>query len=286
MELFRIIKKDARKALHSCGGRTVAGAMIFALAYLAVYITETIVFYIFCGEENLSNYEMIWNGSKEALIITIGALLLYYVLVFPLAWGYKKLTLAFAEGKDESINTLFDMYSSGKKYFSSVLFTFLFFIKRILVLVFMTAPGLGLMYCSANFIPRGSATLEILRIGATIISGSVAIVGGFGSLAVIQRWHLAPYYFASGSGICKSFALSVKASAGIRGEIFRFKLSFIGWALLSFFVLPLLYSVPYYFMATAIHAKYLMEKYEHSLAVVPENLEHGEEEAAFTEEKD
>ncbi len=286
MELFRIIKKDARKALHFCGGRTAAGAMIFALAYLAVYITETIVLYIFCGGENISNYEMIWNGSAEALIITAGAALLYYTLVFPLAWGYKKLTIAFAEGNDESINTLFDMYSSWKKYFSSVVFTFIYSIKRILVLAIMLAPGLGLLYCSINFIPKGSATLEILRIGAVIISGSAAIVGAFASLAVAQRWYLAPYYFASGSGIVKSFSLSVKATAGIRGEILRFKLSFIGWALLSFLILPLLYSVPYYFMATAIHAKYLMEKYEHSLAVVPENLEHGEEETTSTEEKD
>lgn len=292
MELFRIIKKDARKALHSCGGRTVAAAMILALAYLAVNITETIFLYIFCGDAAFidytapGNYAALLKSSTEAVIITAAATFLYFILILPLFWGYKKLTFAFAEGKDENITTLFDMFSSGKNYFSSVAFTFMYFIRRLFAVAVSAAPGAGFLYCTVNFIPEGSATLGILRIGAIIVSCSVIAVGLYAGFVFIQRWHLAPYYFVSGSGICKSFGLSAKASKGICGDILRFKLSFIGWALLSFFVLPMLYSVPYYFVSLAIHAKYLMEKYEHSLAQVPENLEHEENESTAEENID
>lgn len=278
MELFRIIKKDARKALRSCIGRTAAAAMIIAMVYLAFALTQSVLLFIFSGAESLYyDFYSIAESSSEVLAITgiMGAV--YFLLMHPLFIGYTKLHLAFAEGKDESINVLFDMFSSAKKYFSSVFFFILFSLKRILALLWL-APGIALFYCAYSFIPEGTATLEILKIAALIVSLSVVIVGVGIFFAFIQRWHLAPYYFISGNGIGKSFSLSVKASKGIRGDILRFKLSFIGWAFLSFFVLPLLWSVPYYFVSSAIYSKYLMEKYEHSLAVVPEDFEHAEEE--------
>ncbi len=278
MELFRIIKKDARRALRGCIGRTAAAAMIIAMAYLAISLTQSVLLFIFSGAESLYyDFYSIADYSPETLAVSGIMSLVYFFLMYPLFIGYTKLHFAFAEGKDESINTLFDMFSSAKKYFPSVFFFIIFSLKRILALLWL-APGMALCCCAYNFIPEGTATLEILKIAALIVSLSVVIVGAGIYLVFIQRWHLAPYYFISGNGIMKSFSLSVKASKGIRGDILRFKLSFIGWALLSFFILPLLWSVPYYFVSSAIYSKYLMEKYEHSLAQVPEDFEHGEPE--------
>ena len=287
MELFRIIKKDARRALHSFAGRATASVLIIAMAYLAVTITHSALLFIFSGAESLQyDFFSIAECSAEILAVTGGMSLLYFLIMPALFLGYTKLHFAFAEGKDESINTLFDMFSSPKKFFGSFLFGICCAVLGILSFAAGTAPGAALFYCAYNFIPESTATLSILRIGALCICTSVIILGAVFTLVFIRRWHLAPYYFVTGSGIFRSFRQSAKATAGIHGDILRFRLSFIGWALLSFFILPMLYSIPYFFIASAIHAKYLMEKYEHSLAVVPENFEHGEAESEITEEKD
>ena len=88
----------------------------------------------------------------------------------------------------------------------------------------------------------------------------------------VQRWSLAVYYRALGNGVWKSFALSAKASKGFGTRIISFKFSFIGWGIFSLLVLPLIWTVPYYGISNAIFAKYLMERYEHSLAKVPETV--------------
>ena len=96
----------------------------------------------------------------------------------------------------------------------------------------------------------------------------------------VQRWSLAVYYRALGNGICKSFSLSAKAAKGMHTNIISFKFSFIGWGILSLLILPLIWTVPYYGISNAIFAKYLMERYEHSLAQVPET---SESQITFTE---
>ena len=59
---------------------------------------------------------------------------------------------------------------------------------------------------------------------------------------------------------------------GLCTDIISFKISFIGWGILSFLILPFLWSAPYYALSNAIYAKYLMERYERSLAQVPESI--------------
>ncbi|MBQ7124583.1 MAG: DUF975 family protein [Oscillospiraceae bacterium] len=287
MELFRIIKKDARRALGFCGGRSVAAAMIMALAYLAVSITEGILLYIVNGAEAFEeDFYALADTSPETLAV-IGICAVMYALILPGVYlGNIKLHVAFAEGKDESLSTLFDMFSSFKKYIKAIFFSVFMAIRLAVTAVIFAAPGLGVLYCADTFIPKGTPTLEILKIGAICVGLSVAITGFGAFLVFAQRWFLAPYYFAEGNKIGKAFSLSVKATKEVRSDIIRFNLSFIGWALLSFLILPLLWSVPYYFTASAIYAKFLMEKYEHSLAQVPETFEHEEEEPTPGQEKD
>lgn len=287
MELFRIIKKDSRKALHFCGGRATASVMIIAMAYLAVAITHSVLLFIFSGAESLYyDFFSLAESSPEVFAVGIAMSAVYLLIMPALFLGCTKLFLAFAEGKEESISLLFDMFSSPKKFFGSLLFGIIFILQRTVVFALAAAPGAGLFFCAYNYIPESSATLSILRIASLFICASIIILGFAGGLVFIQRWHFAPYYFVSGTKILKSFFLSAKTSKEIRSDILCFRLSFAGWALPSFFILPMLYSVPYFFIANAIHAKYFMEKYEHSLAETPKTLEHAEEETSVTEEKD
>ena len=281
MELFRIIKSDGFRAMRFCGGRAVASVMIIALAYLAVSLTESVLFIIFCG--SAAFYQDILTLSKfynEAIYITAGAAFFHLLTLPALMIGYTKLLLSFAEGKDESIAQLFDMFSSFKKFFGSAVFAVAFCVRHIFVFAAALLPGGAFFWFAKTYIPGGNRTLELLKISAGCIAVAIMILCTFLAFIFVQRWSLAVYYRALGNGIHKSFSLSAKAAKGLHTNIISFKFSFIGWGVLSLLVLPLIWTVPYYGISNAIFAKYLMERYEHSLAQVPET---SESQITFTE---
>ena len=118
-----MIKSDARRAMRFCGGRTVASLMIISLAYLCISLTETVLLFIFSGAESLYyDFYSLYNPSSEVIAITSGAAVVWLFIMPALLLGYTKLHLSFAEGNDESISVLFDVFSSFKKFFGSVVF--------------------------------------------------------------------------------------------------------------------------------------------------------------------
>lgn len=270
MELFRVIKSDARYALRFCGGRAVASVLIIFLAYLAISLTESVLLFAFAGAEALSlDYSDIGNLPMEVLYITGGSAAVYVFVMSVLALGHTKLHFAFAEGRDESITMLFDMFSSFKKIMGSVFFYVEYILRVAIVLAVTASPGAALFYFAYEYIEPAGRTMEILQIFAYCIAVILMLLCLSLGIIFVQRWALAEYYYISGNGIIKSFSLSAKATKGLCTLLIRFKLSFFGWAVLSLFILPALWSIPYYCIAKAIFAKYLMERYERSLARIP-----------------
>ncbi len=265
MELFRIIKKDAKAALGFCWGRLFGACLIIALFYLAVNLTETVLLFIFAGGEySLS------EASPVALIITGICSVLYLLVLSPLFLGLDKLCLGFANGEDENISVIFEMFSSPKKFIGSAVFEFMNLLRHGLVLAFSLVPGSVLIYIIKNYMPTDTEILEILKIAGIFVGFILILLCSSLGIIFSQRWSLAPYYRARGEKIHRSFKLSVLATKEECTLLMGFRLGFCFWALTNIFILPAIWSVPYYLTANAIYAKYLMEKYERSLAEIPE----------------
>ena len=273
MELVRMIKSDARRAMRFCGGRAVASVLVAAMACLIITVTESVLLLVFCGTKAL--YFDVYTLAKispEALYILLGSSVFWFLLVPALLLGLTKLYLSFAEGKDESIITLFDMFSSFKKFIGSVFFAVSFAVRYIFVFAAAIFPGGAFLWFSKTYIPEETRTAQLLKISACCIAITIMILCVFLAIIFVQRWSLAIYYRAEGFGIQKSFSVSAKAAKCLCTRILSFKCSFIGWGILSVFILPAIWAVPYYGLSNAIFAKYLMERYEHSLAKVPETV--------------
>lgn len=274
MELFRIIKNDAKRAVRFCGGRSASSAVIIALVYLLINISLTVLLYFISGAESL--YQSIFSLAETtpAVLAVTGAVSLLWFLIMPaLLLGHRKLHLSFAEGNDESINLLFDMFSSFGKFLGAAFFGISSAIRHGLVFAVAILPGGALFWFAENYIPHGNGTFLLLKIILFMFSSVITVLSVFLGLIFIQRWSLAGYYRALGNGVQKSFSLSAKATKGFYTGIISFKCSFIGWGILSLLVVPLFWTLPYYSLSMAIYAKYLMERYEHSLAETPFSAE-------------
>lgn len=257
--------------MRSFGGRAVASVMIVFLAYLAINLTHAVLLFVFSGAESLyADFYGLAETTSEVLAVTGGAAAVYLLVMPALFLGYTKLYLAFAEGKDESISVIFDMFSSFRKFIGSAAFAVMLGIRYLLTFAAAVLPGGAFFYFAYNYIPSANRTLEILKIAACCIAIAIIFLCIGLWLIFIQRWSLAPYYFAGGNGVHKSFAFSAKATKGMNTRIISFRFSFIWWVIPSVLILPLLWSIPFYFLSDAIFAKYLMEKYERFLAQAPE----------------
>ncbi len=272
MELFRIIKDDAKRAVRFFGGRSVASAITVALVWLSVSAVETLLTFAVSGYSALfADYETLFS-SPEMIAIMVFISLLWLFVVPPLLLGYTKLHLAFAEGRDESFALLFDMFSSAKKFFGSILFSVMFCLRYAVLIFFTIAPAGALFWFSETWLVGEERIFELLRVTIGLLAAAIITLSVSLGIIFSMRWSLAPYYRAAGNGIHRSFVLSAKAAKGRYIDIISFRFSFIGWAMLSFLIVPLVFTLPYYSIANAIHAKYLIEKYSRSFVEVPESI--------------
>ncbi len=269
MELFRVIKRDSRALLRLFFGRSLASIFVTGLSYFAVILTEAVLLFVVSGS---FDFHALLNASPKFTVIVGISSLLYYLVMPALLLGRTKLFLSLARGEGEELSAMFDMFSSVKKFFGSFFFGIGYTVRVFLVFFAAAIPGFVLIFVTAEYMPFGSATLDILRFAAYCIGIALFFLCFSLGIIFIQRWSLAPYYRASGVGVHKAFVLSKKASRGLCTFIVNFKLSFVGWGFLSLLILPLLWTLPYYFTANTLFAKYLMERYERSLAEVPEHI--------------
>lgn len=275
MELHRIIKSDARRALRRYWAKSAVAALTVFSAYLAVILAESVLMFVFSDESDATlNFLNIGNTNIEALVIN-GIVAFAFVLLMPaLIIGYERLHLSFAEGRETAVATLFDCFASPREYFNAIGLTACLCVRGIFVTLLAAAPGGGLIYAAYRFIEPQNRTVYMLKLCAYCVGGILMLLCLALALIFMQRWFAAPYYLASGKGFLESFSLSVKATKGLCPQIIRFKISFFGWALLSGLILPMLWTLPYYSTAKAIYAKYLMQRLERNTASAANPLEH------------
>ena len=265
MELHRMIRKDARRLLSVVWGRSLAAGLILFGVYLLIVTSESALLFTFSGEDVFSFSALdLQAASTEALVIAGGAVLVSLLTLPPLALGYARLHISFAEGRTEGLEPLFLFFSSVKKLFTSVIFSVALALRMWICFSLALTPGV-LLTGFLWYMPVTSRTLQMLQIGACLLSVLLLLLCLSLALIFSRRWFLAPYYFASGESVHRSFSLSVRATKGRYVELMRFSLSFFGWAVLSLLILPMLWCVPYYSAASALYAKYLMERYARSL---------------------
>ncbi len=274
MELHRIIKRDSRSILKSCWGRSAAAGIIVFAVYLLLAVFESLFMIVFSDDENavFSLFD-VGNVSVPILVITSFSAVVAAIVFPALAVGFKKMHINFAADENTEIASLFDVFSSFKFVIRSIVFFAMLIFRYLFFGLLAVLPGGVLIFAARMYIVPETKNTSVLQICAYCVGVIVTLLCL--SLLVIyaQRWFGAVYYLSEGKNPSEAFKLSVRATKGLNTQIIKFKLSFFGWALLSILFFPMLWALPYYSVSEALYAKYIMERYERSLADFPENNE-------------
>ena len=301
MSLFKTLKRNSRLALKGNWGRAIFVLFIF---FAVMGLLSGAQQYAFTFFENLTDPVTLVSTAvrpvssyNEIAILSIFTFL-GLLLLLPLEMGVCKWFYCLVSGKPSPISETFVFFENIKKYGKSLwlymnilslalLWSILFFIFP--TVVSWLSTGLVNGYYSIY----GDARLNAAAGTVGVILGSALyVLAAICYIICMNRYALAIYILFDGMdnhlqagmntmSTREIIKTSVRYSKGYRLNIFLFQLSFLGWAALCIFIVPIFFLAPYYFTSFSMFARYIVEK-SHALEALEETDFIGEMQPAYT----
>lgn len=261
------IRREARGRLVQAGwDGAVAVALLSAVVPLLILLSGSVVqlFFRSAGLVQISpsGDQLVWQQGDASLYWYLFAaggisLLINWLLGAPLRLGMKRWSLAVARGESPSVAEMFYFFSSIQLYVRSLNYSVRLFVRIVLFGFLSLAPGAVLLVLADVRQQAGEPYAWITLVGTAVFLAGLGLF-----VALCLRYFLAGY-LAAGDGVSVSrcFSESCRRMAGFRRRVFALFVSFLGWYLLCFFILPFLYVSPYAGVSMATCAKWrLMEE--------------------------
>ncbi len=272
MEFHRQIKKNARASLRGSWGKAVAIFFTIMGVFLLISALEQILYLVL----GLTGFQDVLATPDfyldDQLSLDLGAVactglssLLLFLLGAPLTAGAAGWYFSLSAGTSLGFEGLFWYFTSGKRYVRALGTTFLLGLRSALwAAAFLLPPaclsGVFTWASSLDNIPALAMVID-LGLGASWVLFAVALLF---LVIFLQRYFLVYYLLADRpeTPVPRLLKLSVRMMSGHKWEAFSLRFSFLGWALLSLLIFPLMYTYPFFQASMAIYARYAVECYQ------------------------
>lgn len=266
--LRKQLKTDARRVLYTRRAEAAASTlltaacigfgifMLFALAYAfgirdleKIYSLPSVPPELWVTGEVFTNPETYRSAA---------GVLLFLLLVSPLRAGQAYWYLENSRGRSiPAASPFHSLRIYARALYVSMYDVLLRLISFLPLLAFIWFGHLGIQ-AGATYFGWGGMTRRLLLLALWLIASAFVILW----LWFIQRWVLLPYLAMERPelGVRDALRISRRATRGYRFELLYARFSFLGWALLSLLLLPILYAFPYYGQTMALYARYLLEQ--------------------------
>lgn len=204
-------------------------------------------------------------GEFGATFISlIPIFLLWQFLCVPLLYGILRFAWYTALGSDIPFFEVFYYLENGYNYIRSISLGFRIFIRIVLIIAACFAPSLIISaICTPKLYDLLGVSMPYFVSSLWALQNVLEIFGITISVILLMRYFTAPILLINNQNLCPQEALnlSVIISKYANGHTFGFLFSFVGWAILSVFILPLLYTIPLFLVSYSLHCKYLIDNY-------------------------
>lgn len=275
------IKREARARLGNRNwGKAVAITVILLCVPLVFSLCNEFAAYLF--QVNLNEYPQQWeqigpwllrrlSNWPYFLLLSAGALL-FWLLSAPLTLGAVRWNLHASQGKSPAVEELFYYFSGRKRFFRSLASSVQLSLRILFWFVVCLGPGIALGIVCSTIGNLAHTSVQTAPVWAVIgmLTATVLIPVG-----LVIFFLLTLRYFAAQTAVAAleskrvsaCISLSVRRMKNRKRSAFLLILSYLGWALLCFFVLPVLFVFPYFRMSRVTCAKWILiedikEEYE------------------------
>lgn len=243
----KVVKITAKTALKGNLLKTIFAVCIF-------------LFCCFICNYSAGIFSYTGNFTFSYILLT----LMSVFLIFPLFLGLIRFIWRMLFSANDNPILVFYYFSDLSKYAKALNFVFNLIFKAIPVALLMFFPTIIIWILSNNFFydffdittPIWTGNLNaILKI--LIVFAIIAL------LFYMLRFYIAPILFVADENMDVSETLHMSRVVSRKSSldfIYLFS-SFIGWILISFLIIPLIFTLPYILTAYAVHVRFSVAEY-------------------------
>lgn len=246
------VKKTAKTALQGRWVECIAVALLFLFSSFVGYLAAGLLSGVFP-----------FTGTYVVLRILFGLL-----LDIPLLFGVLRFYWRVLWGAEDRFTICF-FYFADKKQYVRALKTVLLILGRVALLgIVLFAPAILIDLFSGESIykllhiarPEWLGNLWLLSRVLKVFAATVLFLSSL-------RYYMAPFLLLVNEELEPLEILHVSQTASKQTviEFVWFTVSFLGWILASFFVVPLLYTLPYMGAAYLVHCRFVTAQYNRKL---------------------
>lgn len=237
-------------------------SIIMAASMLVLLMELALLRFCHLDTETIAYVSIFFTDKWAYGAVTVGTLLLDWLLVSPLLLGQSLYYWKIASGEEVSYAVFFSFYRRG--YGRSLHWRFSLFIRRLLWTALCYLPAAFIMGYAELVRRNGSDTplADITLMFCTLLGFLLLITGFIVSEMLMLRYLPAAYLSAlnSENSIRNIFRQSRQTMHGHIAEMFGIAVGFIGWFVSCLLVLPYFYVSPLYLATrTAVIRRYMAE---------------------------
>ncbi len=242
-----VVKLTAKTALKNNWLKCIAASLTLIFSCLILLIAADYAVYIS-------------NDAVGYILLAVGAIF----LIFPLALGLIRFFWRMIFGAEDRLPVLFYYFSDRKKYGRAL---------RLASALALRAVGFGaILFLPAIIIDlfSGVRIYDIMDIPIPIWTGNLYYVSVFLKTVasvilffVMSRYYLAPFLAVADEDmdVAEAMHMSCTISRDTELDFIYLIFSFIGWLLISVFVFPLVFTMPYFMTSLSVHTRFAVAEY-------------------------
>lgn len=242
-----VVKVTAKDALRKNFLKSSAASCVLIFAFfIDVFISSIIS--IFAG--------------NIGYIISLALLMLF--VVCPLILGVLTYFRRLLWNQDDSVLIIFKYFSSVAEYKRALHFSFLICIRLALSAAILYLPCIIVWLLSNEQIYSFlDISLPLWASNLWALNSFLGILATLALVFVMLKFYLAPFIFVSNDDIDPAEAVNMSTIISKRtgADFFGLVLSFAGWILLSLFVAPLIFTLPYFIASYGVHCRFAITAY-------------------------
>lgn len=242
-----VVKQTAKTALSERFLHSVAASTVLIFAVFSVELIASLV--------------SIYLNVIGYLITNI---LLFVFAIFPLGLGHLYYFRRLLWGQKDSLLIIFKYFSSKEEYKRALHFIFILCSKLLFVAVILFLPCIVVWFLSSEHLYNWlDISLPVWASNLWALNSFLVIVAIFILVFVMLKYYLAPFIFVGKDDIDPAEAVNMSAIISKRtgGDFFGLMLSFSGWFVLSIFVAPLIFTLPYFAASYSVHCRFAITAY-------------------------
>lgn len=230
----------------------------------AIVVSVVLTFVFFIGELTASVISIVAETAGYVVFSVLFFIFALYPLFLGVIYWFRRLLW----GQNDSILLIFKYFSTKAEYKRALHLVFLLTLKIAGAAAVFFFPCLVVWVLSSEwFYALFNLSLPVWTSGLWTLNSFLVIIAVFALVFVVLKYYLSSFLFVGDDNMHPGEAINMSTIISKRtgADFFGLIVSFAGWIILSLFVAPIIFTLPYFIASYGVHCRYAITAYNYDV---------------------